>query len=123
MSKSPDRAVFAAAIAFLLGTAGGYAINEMVKSGQTEELEQEIARLQNEAQRKTQVDAPNDEEASAAIAKSGRSMRISECTPREALPGVTCTGIITTTTGSFAGTTQPGVLSFAKIDGAWTQIQ
>jgi hypothetical protein len=26
-------------------------------------------------------------------------------------------------TGSFAGATQPGVLSFAKIGGAWAQIQ
>lgn len=123
MSKSPAGAIVAAAITFLLGAAGGYAINEMVRSGQTAKLEQEIARPKDEVQRKTIVDAPNDEEASAAIAKSGRSMRVSECKLREAVPGVTCTGIITTTTGSFAGAKQPGVLSFAKIDGAWTQIQ
>ncbi|CDI11909.1 conserved exported protein of unknown function (plasmid) [Agrobacterium pusense] len=39
------------------------------------------------------------------------------------MPGVTCTGVITTTGGSFAGATQPGTLSFAKIDGAWVQMQ
>lgn len=123
MSKSLDSAVRYAAIAFLLGAAGGYAINEMVRNSQSAELKQEIARLKEEAQRNSQVDVPNDEEASAALAKSGRSIRISECKPREAVPGVTCTGIVTTTTGSFAGATQPGVLSFAKIDGIWTQIQ
>lgn len=123
MSKSIVGAVLTAAIAFLAGTAGGYAINEMVRSGRETDLEQEIARLKDQVQRKTQVDAPNAEEASAAIARTGRSMRISECKPRQAVPGVTCTGIITTTAGSFAGATQPGVLSFAKIDGTWTQIQ
>jgi hypothetical protein len=50
-------------------------------------------------------------------------MRISECKPRQAVPGVTCSGIIITTAGSFAGASQPGLLSFAKIDGVWTQIQ
>lgn len=123
IAKSYHGAVIAAASAFLVGTAGGYGINEMVGSSQTTDLEREIARLKEEAQRKTHVDAPSDEEASAAIAKSGRSMRISECKPRQAVPGVTCTGIIITTTGSFAGATQPGVLSFAKIDGTWAQIQ
>lgn len=69
------------------------------------------------------MDVPNDAEASAALAKSGRSIRISECKPRQAVPGVTCTGIITMTSGSFAGSAQPGALSFARIDGVWTQIQ
>jgi len=96
VSKSIDRAVMAAAISFLVGAAGGYAVNEMVSSRQTTDLKREIARLKDEALRKKQLDAPNDEEASAAIAKSGRSMRISECKPRQAVPGVTCTGIITT---------------------------
>lgn len=123
MNKFSGGAVLAAVIAFLVGAFGGYAINEVRKSGQEIDLEQEITRLKDEALQKTSGDAPNDEEASAAIAKSGRSMRISECKPRQAVPGVTCTGIITTTTGSFAGARQPGVLSFAKIDGAWTQIQ
>jgi hypothetical protein len=123
IARSFDGAVIAAAIAFLVGTAGGYAINETVRSSRATALEQEIARLKDEALRKTRADAPNAEEASAAIAKSGRSMRISECKPRQAVPGVTCTGIITTTTGSFAGATQPGALSFAKIGGAWAQIQ
>ena len=123
IAKSYHGAVTAAAIAFLAGAAGGYAVNEMVSSRQATDLEREIARLKDEAQQKNRVVAPNDEEASAAIAKSGRSMRISECKPRQGVPGVTCTGIITTTTGSFAGATQTGVLSFAKIDGAWAQIQ
>jgi len=122
IAKSYLGAVIAAAIAFIAGAAGGYAVNEMVSSRQATDLELEIARLKDEAQ-KNRVEAPNDEEASAAIAKSGRSMRISECKPRQGVPGVTCTGIITTTTGSFAGATQTGVLSFAKIDGAWAQIQ
>lgn len=123
MSKPHNGALIPAAIALFVGTGGGYAISELVRSGQTEEFEQEIARLKEEAQQRSQVEAPNDDEASAAIARSGRSIRISECKPRQAVPGVTCTGIITTTGGSFTGTTQPGVLSFAKIDGTWTQIQ
>jgi hypothetical protein len=115
--------VIAAAIALLAGTAGGYAISELARTGHIAELEQEIARLKEAAHQPLAVDAPSDEEASAAIAKSGRSIRISECKPRQAIPGVTCTGIITTTSGSFAGSAQPGVLSFARIDGAWAQIQ
>ncbi|ANP90146.1 hypothetical protein [Rhizobium leguminosarum] len=123
MAKHPDTAVVAAAIALLTGTAGGYAVNELARPGHIAELEQEIARLKEAAQQSSPVDAPNNEEASAAIAKSGRSIRISECRPRAAIPGVTCTGIITTTSGSFAGSAQPGVLSFARIDGTWAQIQ
>lgn len=123
MNKLSGGVVLATAIAFLVGAFGGHAINEVSKSDQEIDLEQEISRLKDQARQKTSADAPNDEEASAAIAKSGRSMRISECKPRQAVPGVTCTGIITTITGSFAGAKQPGMLSFAKIDGAWTQIQ
>ncbi|MGO7758317.1 hypothetical protein GFL91_27980 [Rhizobium leguminosarum bv. viciae] len=123
MAKRPDTAVIVAAIALLAGTVGGYAINEQVRTGHTAELEQEIVRLKEALQQRSPVDAPNNEEASAAIAKSGRSIRISECKPRAAIPGVTCTGIVTTTSGSFAGSAQPGVLSFARIDGTWTQIQ
>jgi hypothetical protein len=123
MNKSPGGAVLAAVTTFLVGTAGGYAINEVIRSGHETDLEHEIARLKDEASQKTKPDVPSDEEASAALAKSGRSMRISECKPRQAVPGVTCSGIITTTAGSFAGASQPGVLSFAKIDGVWTQIQ
>ncbi|MBY5337072.1 hypothetical protein HFO99_24690 [Rhizobium leguminosarum] len=123
MAKRPDTAVVAAAIALLTGTAGGYAINELARPGHIAELEQEIARLKEAAQQPLPVDAPSDEEASAAIARSGRSIRISECKPHPSVPGVTCTGIITTISGSFAGSTQPGVLSFARIDGTWAQIQ
>lgn len=123
MRSSRNEAAVAAAIGFLVGTGGGYAINEMVWIGQTVELKQEITRLKEEAEQRLTVDVPNNQEANAAIAKSGRTIRISKCKPRQAVPGVTCTGIITTTSGSFAGTTQPGVLSFAKIDGIWVQIQ
>ncbi|MBY5848076.1 hypothetical protein E0H46_15130 [Rhizobium leguminosarum bv. viciae] len=123
MAKRPDTAVIAAAIALVAGTAGGYAISELARTGHIADLEKEIVRLKESAQQPLPVDAPSDEEASAAIAKSGRSIRISECKQREAIPGVTCTGIITTTSGSFAGSAQPGVLSFARIDGAWAQIQ
>lgn len=110
MAKRPDTRVIAAAIALLAGTAGGYAISELARTGHIADLEKEIVRLKESAQQPLPVDAPSDEEASAAIAKSGRSIRISECKPREAIPGVTCTGIITTTSGTFAGSAQPGVL-------------
>lgn len=123
MARSHSATVIAAAIAFLVGAGGGYGINELSQSRQLALLEREIARLKDEAREEQAVDVPTSEEASVAIAKSGRSIRISECKPRAAAPGVTCTGTITTTSGSFAGTTQPGVLSFAKIDGIWTQIQ
>lgn len=119
----PSATVSAAAIALLVGASGGYAVNEIARGGQTAGLEREIARLKEEARQAQEIEVPTDEEASAAIAGSGRSIRISECKPRAAVPGVTCTGTITTTTGSFAGTTQPGVLSFAKIEGTWAQIQ
>lgn len=123
LNKRPEGAVLAAAIAFLVGATGGYAINEVISSGRQTDLEHEVARLKNEASQKATTEVPSDEEASAALAKSGRSMRVSECKPRHAVPGVTCSGIITTTAGSFAGTSQPGVLSFAEIDGIWRQIQ
>lgn len=123
LNKPPGGAVLAAAIAFLVGTTVGYAINEVIRSDRKTGLEREVARLKDEASQKTKPDVPSDEEATAALAKSGRSMRISECKSRQAVPGVTCTGIIRTTSGSFAGTSQPGVLSFAKIDGVWRQIQ
>jgi len=123
MSKPSSAIVTVAAIALVVGAGGGYAINEFSQRGQRVELEREIARLHEEARQGQAVEIPTDEEASAAIARSGRSIRISQCKPRVAVPGVTCTGTITTTRGSFAGTTQPGVLSFAKIDGTWTQVQ
>lgn len=97
MAKRPDTAVIAATIALLAGTAGGYAISELARTGYIADLEKEIVRLKESTQQPSPVDAPSEEEASAAIAKSGRSIRISECKPREAIPGVTCTGIITTT--------------------------
>ncbi len=123
LNKPSGGAVLAAGIAFLVGASGGYAINEIIRSDHETDLEHEVARLEDEVSQKANADVPSDEEASAALAKSGRSMRISECEPRQAVPGVTCSGIITTTAGSFAGTNHPGVLSFAKIDGAWRQIQ
>ncbi|AGS25133.1 hypothetical protein [Rhizobium etli] len=123
VNKPLGSAVFAAAIAFLVGASGGYAINEVIRSDRETDLEHEVARLKDKVPQDTKADVPSDEEASAALAKSGRSMRISECKPRQSVPGVTCSGITTTTAGSFAGTRQPGVLSFAKIDGVWKQIQ
>ncbi|MGP4693823.1 hypothetical protein [Agrobacterium cavarae] len=123
LNKPPGGAVLAAAIAFLVGATGGYAIKKVISSSHQTELEHEVVRLKNEASHNAITDVPSDEEASAALAKSRRSMRVSECKPRQAVPGVTCSGIITTTAGSFAGTNQPGVLSFAKIDGVWRQIQ
>lgn len=123
MIRSYNTTVVAAAVALLVGSGVGYQINEVMRTNQTAALEEELARLKEEARQPSQVEVPSDEEASAALAKSGRSIRISECKPRQAVPGVTCTGTITTTSGSFAGSAQPGVLSFAKIDGIWTQIQ
>ncbi|WP_107676267.1 hypothetical protein [Agrobacterium sp. LAD9] len=113
----------AAGIAFVVGSAGGYTINELERADRITELEQEIAQLEKVVQKQLTFEFPNDREATAAIAKSGRKIHISECKPRQTVPGVTCTGIITTTSGSFAGTTQPGTLSFAKIDSTWVQIQ
>lgn len=123
LSKPSRGAVLAAGIAFLVGLSGAYAINEVIRSDHETDLEHEVARLEDEVSQKVNADVPSDAEASAALAKSGRSMRISECKPRQAVPGVTCSGIITTTAGSFAGTNQPGVLSFTKIDGVWRQVQ
>ena len=123
LNKPSGGAVLAAAIAFLVGTTGGYAINEVIRSDRETGLEHEVARLKDEVSQRTNADVPSDEEASATRAKSGRSMRISECKPRQFVPGVTCSGIMTTTAGSFAGVIQPGVLSFAKIEGVWRQIQ
>lgn len=123
MKKLDYGSLVAAGIAFVVGSAGGYTINAFERADRIAELEQEVARLESELQRPPTFDFPDDSQASAAIAKSGRTIRISECKPRQNAPGVTCTGIITTTSGSFAGTTQPGTLSFAKIDGTWVQIQ
>lgn len=95
----------------------------MARSRQASELEHEILRLKDEGKRKSQVDAPNDEEASAAITRSDRSIRISKCKTREAEPGVTCTDLITPARGSFAGATQPGMLSFAIIGETGAQVQ
>lgn len=115
--------IVASTVALLVGSVAGYQLNGMVRSSRIAALEAEIARLKEAAWQPSQLDVPSDEAASAALAKSGRSIRISECKPRQAVPGVTCTGIITTTSGSFAGSEQPGALSFTKIDGIWTQIQ
>jgi len=123
LNKPHGSAVLAAVIALMIGATGGYAIDEVIRSDRETDLENEVTRLKSEASQKTITDVPSDEEASAALAKSGRSMRVSECIPRQAVTGVTCSGIITTTAGSFAGTSQPGVLSFAKIDGVLRQIQ
>ena len=122
MTKLDHGWLASAGIVFVVGSAGGYTVGHLQRTDRTAELEQEIVRLEKEfGQKQWAFEFPSDTEASAAIAKSGRSIRISECRPRQAVPGVTCTGVITTTSGSFAGVTQPGTLSFAKIDGAWVQ--
>lgn len=123
MRKSGASTLVAFFAAFIAGASGGYALNEQVHSRQATKLKQEIALLRDDARQNSEVAVPDDEEASAAITGSGRSIRISECKTRQAVPGVTCTGMITTTSGSFAGTTQPGVLSFAQINGRWVQVQ
>lgn len=112
----------AAAIAALVGFGAGYQINSMTTSTKITELEAKVTDLEAKATEAAKLEVPNDDEASAALQKSGRSMRISECKQHPVAPGVICTGIITTTTGSFAGSKEPGTLSFAKIDGVWTQI-
>ena len=122
MNTFPITALIVSAVSFLIGASGGYSINERMHKGQVDALKEEVARLTNEA-RQSDIEVPSDSDASAALASSGRSMRISECSPRKAFPGVTCTGTVTTTRGSFAGATQPGVLSFAKVDGVWVHIQ
>jgi hypothetical protein len=112
----------AAAVAALVGFGAGYQVNNMTTSTKITELEAKVTELETKAAEAAKLEVPTDEEASAAIVKSGRSMQISECKQHPAAPGVICTGIITTTTGSFAGSKEPGTLSFAKIDGVWTQI-
>lgn len=108
-------------VTFLIGLAGGYSLHDFLSMVMVAGLEQGGHRLKSKPDR-LNIDKPSNEEATSAIAKSGRSIDISECKPRQAVPGVTCTGIITTTSGSFAGMKQPGLLSFAKIDGRWEQL-
>ncbi|WP_071018195.1 hypothetical protein [Ensifer sp. LCM 4579] len=113
------------AAAALVGFGAGYQFSSTTANARIAELEQKVTSLEAkamEADKAAKIDAPTDEEASAAIQKSGRAMKISECKQHPVAPGVICTGIITTTTGSFAGSKEPGTLSFAKIDGVWTQI-
>ncbi len=56
MSSSHEGAVFAAAISLLVGTVGGYAINELLRIGHIAELEEEIGRLKAEAQKVLEVE-------------------------------------------------------------------
>ena len=109
-------------ISLLVGASGGYLLHTHQSKDHVAQLEQEVRQLKKEAVHPS-IDRPSNEEATSAIAKTGRSFDISECKPRQAVPGVTCTGTVTTTSGSFAGTKQPGMLSFAKIDGRWEQMQ
>ena len=104
MTKLDHKWLASAGIVFVVGSAGGYTVGHLQRTDRTAELEQEIVRLEKEfGQKQWAFEFPSDTEASAAIAKSGRSIRISECRPRQAVPGVTCIGVITNTSGSFAG--------------------
>ena len=122
MSTSYVSAGIAAAVAALVGFGAGYQVSNMTMSTKITELEQKVTSLETKAAEVAKIDVPTDDQASAAIQKSGRAMKISECKQHPVTPGVICTGVITTTTGSFAGSKEPGTLSFAKIDGVWTQI-
>ncbi|WP_245423050.1 hypothetical protein [Neorhizobium huautlense] len=84
MNKSPGGAVLAVTT-FLVGTAGGYAINEVIRSGHETEHEHEIARLKDGASQKTKPDVPSDEEASAVLAQSAR-----RCAFRNAIRVIPC---------------------------------
>ncbi|WFS69591.1 hypothetical protein CFBP4996_26320 (plasmid) [Agrobacterium leguminum] len=121
MSASYTTAGIAAAIAVMVGFGAGYQFSNMTMSAKITELEQKVTLLETAAAQPPKLDIPTDEQASAAIQKSGRAMKISECKQHPVAPGVICTGTITTTTGSFAGSKEAGTLSFAKIDGVWTQ--
>lgn len=112
----------AASVSFLLGSACSYAVYYNLAEAHVSNRVQDVQRPLEAVEHQT-VSAPSNKEATTAIAKSGRSMVISECKSRQTVPGVTCTGIITTVTGSFAGSKHPGMLSFAKIDGRWVQMQ
>lgn len=112
----------AALVAALVGFGAGYQVNSMTTSTKITELETKVIKLEIKAAEAAKLEVPSDEEASAALEKSGRSMQISACKQHPVTPGVICSGVITTTTGSFAGSKEPGSLSFAKIDGVWTQI-
>ncbi len=59
MAKRPDTAVIAATIALLAGTAGGYAISELARTGYIADLEKEIVRLKESTQQPSPVDAPS----------------------------------------------------------------
>ncbi|MFC0808939.1 hypothetical protein ACFHWW_26450 [Ensifer sp. P24N7] len=122
MSTAYISAGIAAAVAALVGFGAGYQFSNSAASTKIAELEQKVTSLEAKATEAAKTEVPTDEQASAAIQKSGRAMKISECKQHPVTPGVICTGIITTTTGSFAGSKEPGTLSFAKIDGVWTQI-
>ncbi len=80
-----------------------YTVSQVEREGKTAELEQEIVRLEKEVRDQRAFEFTSDKEASAAIATSGRPIQIPECQRRQAVPGVTCTGVITTTNGTFVG--------------------
>ncbi len=74
-----------APVSFLFGSAGGYAVHDQLTEAQVAGLTLEISRLKEVADHPA-TDRPTDQEATAAIAKSGRSMEVSECKRRQAVP-------------------------------------
>ena len=74
LSKPSEGAGLAAAVAFLVGTTGGYGINEVIRSDRETGLEHEVARLKDEVSQRTNADVPSDEEASAALACAIRTV-------------------------------------------------
>ena len=126
MSTSYAAAGVAAAVAVLVGFGAGYQFSSTTASTKITELEQKVATLEakaNEVDKAAKIDAPTDEEATAALQSSifkGSEIKISECQQNTSFPGVVCVGTITNVSGEFAGNSRVATLPFAKINGVWT---
>ena len=123
MSTSYIAAGIAAAVAALVGYGAGYQHSSMTTSTKITELEQKVATLEAKAKEAAKIDAPTDEEATAALQNSifkGSEIKISECQQNTSFPGVVCVGTITNVSGEFAGNSRVATLPFAKINGVWS---